>query len=282
MRLTPPAEGPDVCTNNTGLASPQGITLKIGESAVRLCSGNDRFRKILEARYAEYLTSEAHPWLQFNVEVTTHKEITKDGLEVSKRADAWLVERGDFSAWWKPETGCGELRQSANLYSLDTLLRIVHSIALAENGGFLLHAASAVRHGRAYVFCGVSGAGKTTLSRLAPPDVQVLSDEISYVTRDGRTYRAYGTPFSGELACVGENISAPIVGLFFLEKSSANGLIQVGPTAALRALLRNILFLAQEPELVEQVFDSALHFVSGVPIRRMQFTPDARAWELIP
>ncbi|HVH70633.1 MAG TPA: hypothetical protein VNB49_05930 [Candidatus Dormibacteraeota bacterium] len=274
---------PHVRTNNALPASPPDVTIKIGEFAVGLDAWDAAFGKILKARYAGYLETEADPWLRFNVKIVPPGgQIAKDELEVRKQAHAWLVDRGDFSACWNPQTRRGQLRQSANPYSLDTLLRIVHSIALAENGGFLLHAASAVRHGRAYVFSGVSGAGKTTLSRLAPPDVQVLSDEISYVMRDGGIYRAYGTPFSGELASAGENISAPIAGLFFLVKSRANGLVQVGPAAALRALLRNILFLAQEPELVEQVFDSALHFVSGVPIRRMQFTPDARAWELIP
>jgi hypothetical protein len=44
-----------------------------------------------------------------------------------------------------------------------------------------VHAASAVRNGRAFVFAGISGTGKTTISRLAPPDVTLLTDEISYV-----------------------------------------------------------------------------------------------------
>jgi hypothetical protein len=52
-------------------------------------------------------------------------------------------------------------------------------------------------------------------------------------------------------------------------------------SAAAQALLRNILFLTQDQELVQSVFDSALQFISRVPVRRMQFTPDARAWELI-
>ncbi len=73
------------------------------------------------------------------------------------------------------------MRQNANPYSLDSVLRIVHSLILAERGGFLLHAASAICDGRACLFSGVSGAGKTTMTRLAPPDVTLLTDEISYV-----------------------------------------------------------------------------------------------------
>jgi len=70
-----------------------------------------------------------------------------------------------------PRTGRGRVRQNANPYSLDSVLRILHSLILAERGGFLLHAASAICNGRAYLFSGVSGAGKTTMTRLAPPDI---------------------------------------------------------------------------------------------------------------
>ncbi len=73
------------------------------------------------------------------------------------------------------------VRQNANPYSLDSVLRILHSLILAERGGFLLHAASAICDGRAYLFSGVSGAGKTTMTRLAPADITLLTDEISYL-----------------------------------------------------------------------------------------------------
>ena len=79
----------------------------------------------------------------------------------------------------------GSIRQSANPYSIDSVLRIVHTLLLARAGRFSLHASSAVRNGRAFLFAGVSGAGKTTIARLAPPDAMLLTDEISYVTHEG-------------------------------------------------------------------------------------------------
>ena len=93
----------------------------------------------------------------------------------------WVMERGDFRAECDPVRRRGWVRQSANPYSIDAVLRMLHSLLLARDGGFLVHAASAVRNGRAFLFAGVSGAGKTTISRLAPPDVVLLTDEISYV-----------------------------------------------------------------------------------------------------
>jgi hypothetical protein len=98
-----------------------------------------------------------------------------------------MMERGDFRAEWDPQCHRGWVRQRPSPYAIDGVLRILHSLILAREGGFLVHAASAVRNGRAFVFAGVSGTGKTTLARLAPPDVTLLTDEISYVRAGDRS-----------------------------------------------------------------------------------------------
>jgi hypothetical protein len=190
-------------------------------------------------------------------------------------------QRGDFRAQWDPRAGRGRIRQSANPYSIDSVLRIVHTLILAQEGGFLLHAASAVRNGHAFLFSGVSGAGKTTISRLAPSDVTLLTDEVSYVRRENDGYRACGTPFAGELARLGENCSAPIHTLFLLEKGAENKIERADTVEAVRGLLQNILFFAEEVELVKMVFRSACEFVDGVPVQRLTFVPNQRVWDMI-
>jgi hypothetical protein len=127
----------------------------------------------------------------------------------------------------------------------------------------------------------VSGAGKTTISRLAPSDATLLTDEISYVRRQGDEYWACGTPFAGELARVGENLSAPLSTLFLLEKGPENRIEAVAPSEAVRLLMRNILFFAEDPELVSLVFRSACEFAEQVPVRRLIFVPHQRVWEMI-
>jgi hypothetical protein len=46
-------------------------------------------------------------------------------------------------------------------------------------------------------------------------------------------------------------------------------------------LLRNILFFAQDQELVNSVFQSACDFASALPVCRLTFSPEERVWELI-
>jgi len=119
---------------------------------------------------------------------------TLEELRVWSEKGLWRLERGDFRAEWNPREGRGKILQSLSPYAIDSVLRILHTLIQASEGGFLLHGASAIRDGRAFLFSGVSGVGKTTISSLAPPDSVLLTDEISYVRREGERYMACGTP----------------------------------------------------------------------------------------
>ena len=138
-----------------------------------------------------------------------------------------------------------------------------------------------MRNGRAFLFAGASGVGKTTISRLAPPDVTLLTDEISYVRRQDEGYFAFGTPFTGELAQPGENLRAPVAALYLLAKGPENKIEPVAAAHAARGLLENILFFAGDPELVNLVFQSACEFAGRVPVYRLAFVPDSGVWDMI-
>lgn len=262
--------------------------VEIGGIPISLATTNNTFYDLLIQRYQGFLSgSPAEFKLQFDiVEAGADSD---DDVCVRRDGPEWRIERGDFRARWDPRTGTGSVRQNANPYSLDSVLRILHSLILAERGGFLLHAASAICDGRAYLFSGVSGAGKTTMTRLAPPDVTLLTDEVSYVLPrtaapagaplNAAGYHAFGTPFAGELAKPGENTKAAVATLFFLEQGPENRIDAMPSTEAVRRLMRNILFFAEDPKLVERILASACDFVDRVPVRRLTFYPDSRVWD---
>ena len=192
------------------IAAPRKVAcVEIGGIPIALSTCDEGFLDLLRQRYDGFLSS-SRPQFELEFDLTS-TELASDGdVRVRREGGEWLLQRGDFHARWDPRSGRGSVRQDANPYSLDSVLRIVHSLILAERGGFLLHSASAICDGRAYLFSGVSGAGKTTMTRLAPADITLLTDEICYVrpndarpndtrpsndrpSNDG--YQAFGTPF---------------------------------------------------------------------------------------
>ncbi len=240
------------------------------------------FRQLLAHRYAGFIGSGLQPRFEFDVDLVAPSTANADHeVRVEMQDGVWRLRRGDFRARWNPRARRGSIRQSANPYSIDSVLRIVHTLILAREGGFLLHSAGAIRNGRAFLFAGVSGAGKTTISRLAPADVTLLTDEVSYIRRQAGEYQACGTPFAGELARVGENCFAPIASLFFLKQGPINKIEPVTSPDAISRLLRNILFFTEDSELVRNVFQSACDFVEHVPAHQLTFLPDARVWNMI-
>lgn len=258
------------------------LVIEIGAVPVRVNTTDPVFLGMLQERYAGFVTSSERAEIDFDLELMPRRDASPvEAVRVTRRLGRWTLERGDFRAEWEPASHRGWIRQTANPYSIDAVLRIVHTLVLARQGGFLLHSASAVRNGNAFLFAGVSEAGKTTISRLAPPDVTLLTDEISYVRQQEDGYVAHGTPFTGELAKLGENISAPVAALYLLAKGSENRIEAIAPGEAARSLLANVLFFAEDEELVQATFHAAFEFVSRVPVSRLTFVPDARVWELI-
>ena len=145
------------------------VIIEIGGMPVCVNTTDHAFRDMLFDRYRGYVTSASEPEVVFDVELgrAGNADPTAD-VQVVQRNGRWTLTRGDFGAEWEPSKKRGWIRQAANPYSIDSVLRIVHTLVLARQGGFLLHSASAIRNGKAYLFAGVSEAGKTTISRLAP------------------------------------------------------------------------------------------------------------------
>src|SRR5207248_2225011 len=141
-----------------------------GGMTVRLHTTDPAYVRMLETRYAGFPGSGGEPDYDFDVELNPPEGISPDeDASVTREGHLWLLQRGDFRAEWDPIARRGHIRQSVNPYAIDSMLRIVHTLVLAPQGGVLMHASSGVRNGKAFLFAGVSGAGKTTMASLTPP-----------------------------------------------------------------------------------------------------------------
>jgi hypothetical protein len=262
------------------------VLIEIGAMPVLVRTSSPEFLQVLDKRYGGFMNPDAEPSFEFDVDIVSPATLpgaddADVDLSVRFENNRWILERGDFHAELDPGLRRGEIRMAANQFAIDAAFRIVHSLLLANQGGLLVHASSAVKNGKAFLFAGVSGAGKTTISRLAPPSATLLTDEISYIRKEADGYVAYGTPFAGELAKPGENVRAPLAALYLLKQGPENRIDPVSAADATRAVLECVLFFAHDTKLVSKVFDSVCELVQTVPVQRLTFLPDSRIWELI-
>jgi len=238
---------------------------------------------VVRDRYKGFLSPGEPDWrIEIDVRAAAGR-LSDDDVVVSREGGPgeFLVTRGNFA-------GTVDLRQrrgtvtlaDSNEFAIDSFVRILYSLALVEARGLVVHAASLIRNGGAYLFCGRSGSGKTTIARLSP-DATLLSDELSIVSLAEATARCHGTPFWGELARAGEDRAAPVAGIYFLHHGSRHAVEAIKPRQALERLLPNVLFFAREADLTARVLSIAADLVEAVPCFDLAFRLDPGFWEAI-
>lgn len=106
-----------------------------------------------------------------------------------------------------------------------------------KHSTLLLHASTVMVEGRAYLFLGKSGTGKSTHSQMwlkafAPIGAELLNDDHPIVrTHDDGSIIAYGSPWSGKTPCY-RNLSAPLGAIVRIERALSNTLV---PLSAIKA-----------------------------------------------
>lgn len=162
-------------------------------------------------------------------------------------------------------------------YPLDQILLLHH---LAARQGAILHAAGMICAGRGYIFPGVSGAGKTTLSRLlmANPDLLFLSDDRVIIRREKTDDKpfCYGTPWPGE-AGLAQNQSAPLAAVYFLRQAKENKISLLPPRAAFERFMPVASIPWYHRQFVAKLLDFFEQLVQAVPVYDFLFTPDSGA-----
>jgi len=161
-------------------------------------------------------------------------------------------------------------------YPLDELLVIHH---LSRGRGCELHACGIVdERGRGLLFVGQSGDGKTTLAR---PWSQhglgtILSDDRIILRSENGQVVMYGTPWHGE-GCFASPASAPLAGIFVLEKASHNRLHPLTRRDSTALLMARSFVPFYDSASVEGALGFLSEVSARVPCYRLSFTPDEHA-----
>lgn len=158
-------------------------------------------------------------------------------------------------------------------YPLDELV-MIH--LLAQGRGIEVHGCALLdRAGRAFVFAGQSGAGKSTMARLWADrtEVTLLSDERVVIRTDGRRLAVHGTPWHGD-ALLASPRSGELAAVFFLEHSPAHTIAPLARPGAAARLLACAFLPFHTPVGVDSTVASAERVARSVPCCALGFAPD--------
>ena len=154
---------------------------------------------------------------------------------------------------------------------------------LVRFDGFYLHASAVVLDGKAYLFSGVSGAGKSTHTRhwqdVFGQKAVVINDDKPALRRVDGVWYAYGTPWCGKDG-INVNLKAPVAGVCFLVKAERNRIRHLTPWEAVQRVMGQTIYKFQSADAQDQLLSHLEHFLQEIPVYELENLPDAEAVRL--
>lgn len=164
---------------------------------------------------------------------------------------------------------------------LSHAIMIALMLATCSNGTLVIHSSSVMYDGKAYLFQGKSGTGKSTHAALWTKNIsgaELLNDDnpLIRISDDG-TAVAYGSPWSGKTHCY-RNLSAPIGAFVRIKRDDRNFLQKLPPLKAYASLTASVFYLPFLNERQRDMRHTAIErLASTVPCCEMHCLPDADA-----
>jgi len=167
-------------------------------------------------------------------------------------------------------------RGSLSSLSLLPTDQILLARILADRQGCLLHACGVSHEGKGLLFVGHSEAGKSTVGKMYAGRGELLCDDRTAVRRWPDSYRIYGTWHPGELREVSP-MSAPLAGLFFLEKADEVRIVRLRDRAEIvRRLAACLIKPLTTADWWEKVLDLLERIADEVPCYDLRFDRSGR------
>lgn len=168
--------------------------------------------------------------------------------------------------------------------ALNSMLRVAFAQAALQHSAVSLHSSTVVKDGRAYMFMGRSGTGKSTHSRLwiEHLEARLLNDDNPIVRIvDGKAV-AYGSPWSGKTPCY-LNESAPVAAMVRLVQASENSFERKSEIEAFAIMLPGCSVLRFDRNLYGSLCETLIELAQMVCVGEMKCLPDMDAaqtcWE---
>jgi len=184
----------------------------------------------------------------------------------------WLVCSADYHKGRLITTGLH------TKMAIENSMMILYALSTADMGTVLFHAAVVSYQGKAYMFLGPSGTGKSTHARLWLKHIEgtELVNDDNPVVRDGVVY---GSPWSGKTPCY-RNVSYPLGGIVMLSQAPYNKICRLEGLQAYMALVPSISGKRWDARIADGLHQTENTLAMQVPVWHLECLPDEAAARL--
>lgn len=262
---------PDIAVTRGILASYDLFTVENStDSDLLFCLQGNRRVDIPDAPCGDAVQRDA---------VTYYLYHTEQGLTVSMKHESREHRLFVSPGFQEIVSDVTFLTRSEALF-INSFLRLAYSVRAAHRQTIKVHASVIEMHGKALVFLGESGTGKSTHSRLwlqhIPGCTLLNDDEPVLRTFDDGSVRVYGAPWSGSTRCY-RNDWAEVAAIVHLHQGTDNKLDRMTILEGLASLYKSAALLRSDRQNKDKVLDVVTRVVERIPVYRLDCRPDHEA-----
>jgi hypothetical protein len=163
-------------------------------------------------------------------------------------------------------------------------MMFVLSRLLIYANGLLLHGTALLKNGYGFLFLGLSGSGKSTITRLIMPDV-CFSDDGVIVKKEKEHVHAYYSPFRQVDGNKNRDhfLKGEIKKVFFLEKAEQNRILPLRKSELMNMIIAHMIHFYKylDGEAARKGFFVAKDILEALPSHRLQFRKNRDIWNHI-
>jgi hypothetical protein len=250
------------------------------------------------SQYAPFVTDETDD-LVFRLQVVAPEAfpaIGKPKVEINQDDDGSQIVAGmlgdrpyfEFQLWGKRAarmltnadySEAVAVLESEALFGINNALMVLYALATANRQTALFHSSVVSNNGRAYMFLGKSGTGKSTHSRLWLHYIggtELVNDDNPVVRRMSDGFYVFGTPWSGKTPCY-RNVSYPIGGIVQLSQAPYNAIRRLRSIEAYAALVPSISGKRWDKHVAEGLHETEDLLATEVKVWHLECLPDEAA-----
>ena len=271
---------------------------KVAGHVFSLNTGNDS--RAEELRQYEPFLTEATDATAFRLEIVAqlpmavcHEELRQE--DEGQEIVAGHLDSGEpYFEFWLGDRHCSTLVASTDyrqgrilvkdnwLFGVNNAIMVMYALATANSRTALFHSSVVSYRGRAYMFLGHSGTGKSTHSSLWLKHIEgteLVNDDNPVVRIEGDEVRCYGSPWSGKTPCY-RNVSYPVGAIVKLSQAPRNEIVRLKGIKAYAAVMPSISGKRWDKHLAEGLHETENLLAQMVPVWHLDCLPDEAAARL--
>lgn len=255
------------------------IHTKIGDHFIRMiCESEMTFQYVKKRFSSKDVAYEPH----LTIKVNDGYGVSFSGydVEIQKNDHCIYYRRADYLIVIEQDFKSATLSVYDELALKHALTNLYSAFIVHHNWGLLIHSSCVIEKGKAHVFAGQSGAGKSTAAKLSYPRT-LLSDEATLLKISDDCIKVFNSPFRSELECDSFEGAVNLASVQILYQALNNKKTLVSKSEALIQLMDKVFFWPQNQNETIRILKMLTMVVNQVSVYHLHFQKNNTFWELI-